>query len=191
MRRFNDPWRFLERQLLSIFLGLILLVVMYFIKIEFIRKAARIIMVVSMVMLALVFVPYIGVKLGRAYRWIKIFGFSFQPSELIKFTLPLYLADAICRKEKIRTKMVRGLLPLLIVSTATLTLIFLEPDFGTAVVILFIVLMIQPANAQGLEGYDVGITSSLGFVNGAFITNAPVGASIVVEIGRATCGEGG
>lgn len=45
---------------------------------------------------------------------------------------------------------------------------------------LFIVLMIQPVNAQGLEGYDVGVTGSLGFINGAFISNAPVGASIVV-----------
>jgi len=40
--------------------------------------------------------------------------------------------------------------------------------------------MINPLGAQGMAGYDVGVTGSLGFINGAFITNAPVGASIVV-----------
>ncbi|NQV38725.1 MAG: hypothetical protein HQ509_12070 [Candidatus Marinimicrobia bacterium] len=50
-------------------------------------------------------------------------------------------------------------------------------------VTLCMILVMQPVSGQGmaaLEGYDVGVTGSLGFINGAFMTNAPVGASVVI-----------
>ena len=50
-------------------------------------------------------------------------------------------------------------------------------------IVLVSLLCIMPLNAQGmaaLEGYDVGVTGSLGFINGAFMTNAPAGASLVI-----------
>ncbi len=138
MRKFDTPWRYLEKQVFGIAVGIVMMTVFYLIKIEWIRPMARIGIALSIVLLILVFIPPIGLKLGRAYRWIRLAGFSFQPSELVKFTLPLYLVDAICRKEELKVKMVRGLLPLLTVSGVILTLIFMEPDFGTAVVILVI-----------------------------------------------------
>ena len=142
LRRFNDPYRLLYQQLISAVLGLAVMSVAYYIPSVWVRSSSRLIMLAGIIMLVMVFVPAIGLKVGRAHRWLSFGRFTVQPSVLLKIILPLYLIDAMVRKEPVRKKLVRGLLPLLVVTAVTVGLILLEPDFGTAVVIMVMVMAI-------------------------------------------------
>jgi cell division protein FtsW len=80
-------------------------------------------------------------------------GFAFQPGELAKISLVLYLAHSLAKKrEKIQT-FTMGILPHLIIGGLFLGLILLEPDLGTALIlglILFLMLFIGGAKFSHL-----------------------------------------
>ncbi len=87
---------------------------------------------VAIILLALVFVPGIGVKIGGGRRWIH-FGLApnFQPSEFAKFALILIMAWWMAREQRHASDFLRGaVLPAALMCIA-IGLIFLEPDFGT------------------------------------------------------------
>jgi cell division protein FtsW len=99
-------------------------------------------LIAATVALVLVFLPGIGQQLNGAHRWINIFGNSFQPSEFVKFLVPLYFIHVISG-----LKGPLELRPFLIVLAKLaipLGLILIEPDNGTvaiifsALVVLFI-----------------------------------------------------
>lgn len=84
-------------------------------------------------LLILVFVPKIGQQINGAHRWLSIFGHSFQPSEFVKFLIPLYYIQAvISKKEAMKMKEFLFLLGLLAVPMG---LILIEPDNGTVAII--------------------------------------------------------
>jgi cell division protein FtsW len=80
-------------------------------------------------------IPGIGVLRGGARRWLTLASFAFQPAELAKLALVIYLAHSMAKKEdKIKTFAI-GVLPHLIVTGVCLGLLLLEPDFGTALIL--------------------------------------------------------
>jgi cell division protein FtsW len=86
-------------------------------------------------MLSLAAVLKLGPSINGAVRWFRLGPLSFQPSELAKFALALYLAVLLARKaEKVRDFSV-GFLPPLIMTGVFLGLLLKQPDLGTAVII--------------------------------------------------------
>jgi len=83
-------------------------------------------------LLVLVLVPGVGVTHRGATRWLSVFGFCFQPSELAKFTLPLFLASMIWTQRGKRHGSVRVFAATLPVVLPVLLLVAAEPDYGTA-----------------------------------------------------------
>ena len=73
-------------------------------------------------------------SVNGARRWIKFGGMSFQPSELAKFSLALFLAYFFAKREKEMSSLVKTILPCALVMTALLGLVFIEPDLGTTMV---------------------------------------------------------
>lgn len=94
----------------------------------------------------MVYFPGIGRTAGGASRWVRFGFFSFQPSEIAKFALILYIAESLTRKQtKDIETFVRGVLPPLIIMFVMFLLILNEPDFSTSIIILgisFIMLFI-------------------------------------------------
>ena len=90
-------------------------------------------------MLALVLIPLIVVLFtaphSDVHRWIKIGSFQFQPSDLARLALVLFIADFVARNRNHRAEIKRFLLPLCAVSGTVIVLVLLEPNYGTAVVI--------------------------------------------------------
>ncbi len=86
--------------------------------------------VASLLLLALVFAPGIGVRLNNARRWVQFGPVRFQPSELVKLALPMFLAYWMARQTDIR-QFWRGLVPAVIVIGVFGAAVGLE-DFGTA-----------------------------------------------------------
>lgn len=78
-------------------------------------------------------VLFAGVRINGAKRWFHLFGVSFQPAELAKLSLIMYLSYSLSKKaEKVRLFAV-GLLPHLFVCGLIMLLLLKQPDLGTAV----------------------------------------------------------
>jgi len=97
-------------------------------------KLAYPLLLISFSLLILLFIPGIGHKVGGATRWLRWGGFSFQPSELAKFSLAVYLAYSMSKKGSNMGSFSKGFLPHILIAGAFMLLIVLQPDLGTAVI---------------------------------------------------------
>jgi len=87
-------------------------------------------LITAIILLLAVFLPGIGIKVLGAHRWINLHFFVLQPAEFVKLTLAIYLAAWFSSKEKGRF----GAFVLLM--GLVLGLVLIEPDMGTAIIIL-------------------------------------------------------
>ncbi|MBT4335084.1 putative lipid II flippase FtsW [bacterium] len=143
-QKFNDSYYFLKNQVIR---GLIPGIIAFFIvsRIDF-RKwkgLAFWMLIGSIALLILVFIPGIGVSYGKAQSWISVFGFSFQPTEIVKLTFLIYLATWLAKKDEHQIKDFEySFLPFLFVLGVIVFLILAQPDLGTLIVILAISFMV-------------------------------------------------
>ena len=136
--RFTDGTYFFRKQLIAMGAGLVALIACCLLPSSLYRQLAYPLLGLTFVVLVLVLIPGIGVARGGARRWLMLPGFAFQPAELAKLALVFYLAQSMARKEeKIQTFSV-GVLPHLIVAGAFLGVLLLEPDFGTALILVML-----------------------------------------------------
>jgi cell division protein FtsW len=133
--RFADGTYFFRKQLLALGVGSVGLIACALLSAPTYRRLAYPLLVLTVLALIMVLVPGVGALRGGAQRWLTLAGFAFQPAELAKLTLVIYLAHSMAKKQdKIKTFAI-GVLPHLIVSGICLTLLLLEPDFGTALIL--------------------------------------------------------
>ena len=132
----GDSWYFVKRQFMFGVFGLGAMFLMMRVKLEKLRKWALPMLVVAIVLLMLVLVPGIGRMSNGARRWFPIGPFRFQPSEFAKFAVAIYLAAALSgQKFRIRN-FGSGILVHLLFVGLVAGLVFIEPDMGTASVIV-------------------------------------------------------
>jgi cell division protein FtsW len=94
-------------------------------------------LIISIALLAAVFLPGIGMEYGGARRWIRLGAFSFQPSEIVKLTFVLYVAAWLSGKgEKNIKDFSYGFVPFITLVGIVSFLIVLQPDVGTMGVII-------------------------------------------------------
>lgn len=137
----NDAFYYVRKQAVGAIVGLFALFMMMRTGYWKLRKLAVPGMIVGMVLLCCVWVPHLGIERNNAVRWIHLGPLDFQPSELAKITLLLYLAAILARPDlNVRYLGERGLSAPLIVSLIYLLLIEREPDLGTAFVLFLAVL---------------------------------------------------
>jgi cell division protein FtsW len=139
-RLFQDPFYFLKRQLLWIILGTVAAAVAAHLPLEVLRRGTPFVLVAALILTILTFVPGIGQPIMGARRWLFLFGQSFEPSELVKFSVVLYLAAIFSKKQDRINDPLNSLLPPLLVVSLFVTLIYLQNDFSTAFFILLIAL---------------------------------------------------
>ena len=130
LKKYNDSFYFLKRQGLFAVLGLAVLAITMRIDYHWWRKFSVPILFFSAFLMALVFVPGIGHKAGGAWRWIRLPGFSFQPSELAKLALILYLAHSATKKEDRLKDLKYGYVPYMCVLMVLLALMVFQRDLG-------------------------------------------------------------
>lgn len=134
-QRFNDGFYFLKRQLASTLIGFGLMAGATYFNYQNWRKLAVLTLLGSIVLLAMLFIPGLGVRVGGALRWLRFPGLTLQPAELVKLGLVLYLAHSLTRKkEKVRS-LTKGYLPYMIVLAVLLGLLLKQPDLGSAMII--------------------------------------------------------
>jgi len=82
-----------------------------------------------------IYIPGLGKTVGGACRWLRVPGFAIQPSELAKLSLAIYVAYSMSKKGPNMNNFSKGLLPHLVIAGAFMTLILLQPDLGTTIII--------------------------------------------------------
>lgn len=139
------------------------------------RRGLPALFVLAMVSLVLVWVPGFEAPKNGAHRWLQVpfTGFSFQPSELARVVMILWIADRCMRLGPRVRDMRTGVLPMLFTGLSLCALVLLEPDFGGAMLFLisFSATMwvggARPAHVAGvLVGFGgVAILVAAGFLS--------------------------
>ncbi len=130
----------LGRQLVFALIGVVLGLAIFLMGYKLIIKKSGLLLLISTMMLLAVFLPGIGVRINGAYRWLNIAGFSFQPSEFVKYLLPFYYIKRVTSQ----SLTLKDFLLILSLMAVPVGLILIEPDHGSFVLILssFIILFI-------------------------------------------------
>ena len=157
---YDDAAYFMKRQILWAVIGLaVMAIAMHTDHRMFSNQRAAIGLVdISLLLLAATFVPTIGKEVNGARRWLSLGTLTFQPSELAKFTIIVYLSYTIAKKGTQIRDFSNGLMPAFIVTGVFLALVVLQPDFGTAMMlacVTFLMLFVGGANSLHLGGVVV------------------------------------
>lgn len=147
--RFGDPYLFTRRHLLAGFLGAGGMLAASRLPTAWLRRFAYPLLLLLVAALGLVLVPEIGLERGGARRWLPVGPLTFQPSELVKLAVVLYLAHSLAKKgDRVRV-LGTGYLPHLVIVGGIAGLVILEPDYGTAVLLCAVLfLMLLAAGAR-------------------------------------------
>ncbi|MFW5799788.1 MAG: FtsW/RodA/SpoVE family cell cycle protein [Spirochaetota bacterium] len=124
------------KQFISLGISILGLIVFSFLNHNILFKYNVYLLLISIILLILVMLPPFGVVVGNARRWINIGFIQFQPSELAKLALIIYLSVTITNKGIKVKRFVTGFLPLLVVMISVFILILIGPDFSTATLLL-------------------------------------------------------
>jgi len=147
----GDPLSEVKKQLLGIGLGALAMWVTSRIPYQFWRRTWVVMsfLGLSLLLLILVIIPGVGVYLNGSRRWLSIGGISFQPSELAKFAVVLYLATTLTYRGRWIHFFFKGIVPVLIVPGIMFLLILEQPNLSTAGSILIVsALMVMAAGAR-------------------------------------------
>lgn len=142
--RFNDAYYFLKHQVIfGLLPGVIGLLITSRIPYAMYRRLAGVMLIVSVVLLTLVFIPGIGADFGTSHTWISLGTFSMQPSELVKLTFLFYLAAWMEKRgERELGDVSSGLVPFMTVLGIIMLLLILQPDTGTMGIIVAMALAV-------------------------------------------------
>lgn len=136
---YGDPNYFLKRQMLfGVLPGICVFIFTFLVDYHIWQKFSKHLFAISMVLLVLVFVPSLRVDHGGASRWLNIAGFSFQPSELVKLTFLFFLADWLSAVKASASDFKHHFVPFAIMLGGVAGLILLQPDMGTAFMVVVI-----------------------------------------------------
>lgn len=140
----GNQYKFLIKQIIGVVVGVCGLIFFWIFPYQKLKKFKIWAVVVATVFLLLVFVPVIGIENYGAKRWIGLFGFSFQPSEIAKFALVLLVSCHLSENYQ-RVKSFKTLLPVLGVGGLFCVLVILEPNMSitmciglTLIIMLFV-----------------------------------------------------
>ena len=133
---FGDETYFFTRQLLWIVVGLAGLGVAASIDYHRWQSISVLLLVVTVIALVLVLIPQLATRQYGSARWLRLGPLpSFQPSELAKLIVCIYMADWLSRKGANVRKLGQGSIPFVIILSVIAGLVVVEPDMGTAVII--------------------------------------------------------
>ncbi len=149
VKNYSDKYYYLKSQGLYAILGIAAMLFFSKVNYKFIGKLAFPIVIVSLILLIIIFIPGIGYGAKGALRWIKIGPVNLQPSEFAKSALIIFMAKSLSfKKERVKT-FTQGVLPYVMLMGLYCILIILEPNKSMAINIAMITfLMMFAAGAK-------------------------------------------
>jgi len=141
-RFFGEGNYFIVRQLVYCAAGIVFFIISSMINLNVLRKFLLPLVIIAASLCVLTFIPGIGVERYGASRWIEFGAFTYQPSEMVKFALPLYLAHLLDKKSDNLDNFYSGVLPPVLVTGIFFGLIYRQNNFSTAIFIVINALII-------------------------------------------------
>lgn len=147
--KFGNTYYFLNHQLLfGLLPGIITSFIIFRIPINFFKKWSVALLLINLILMGMVFLPYIGLSAGGATRWLKLGIFTFQPSEFLKLTFLIYLAfwlaNRIPQKNKSNMEKIKegrefsqAFIAFLVIIGIISLFLILQPDISTLGIIVF------------------------------------------------------
>jgi cell division protein FtsW len=131
---FQNPFHFIQRQIIWFIIAFFSFLISTFLPLKLVKKMASPLFLLGLLLLFLVLIPGFSQTILGARRWLKLGPLYIQPTEIIKFSLVLYLAQLFSKTSNVNIKN----LALILIPPSLL--IMLEPDLGTTAIIVFIAL---------------------------------------------------
>ncbi|CAA9890040.1 integral membrane protein involved in stabilizing FstZ ring during cell division [Candidatus Methylobacter favarea] len=147
------------KQLMHISLGLILAAALTTVPMRIWEKAGPWLFIVGLLLLIGVLVRGLGIKVNGSVRWLSIGGLRIQVSEVVKFFAVIYMAGYVNRHYQSISESAFGLLKPLLLFSLACVLLLLEPDFGSAIVILMIAMGIMFLGGARLSQFIILLLS--------------------------------
>lgn len=132
---FSDAYWFIRRQVIWWILSFLVFIVFSRINYKFYSRISVFLILISLGLLAIVLIPGVATVVGGGRRWIDLYFFNIQPSELAKMALIIFISDSLNRRYREKPVFKNLLWPSYIILLIVTLLIFLEPDFGSVVII--------------------------------------------------------
>ncbi|CAC9492447.1 Cell division protein FtsW [uncultured Gammaproteobacteria bacterium] len=127
---------FAFKQGVFILLGIVTGVVILRLPLSFFKRHSLLAFGITLFLLFLVFLPDIGAgKINGAYRWIDLGIFNFQPSEMMKMVMILFMANFLVEQEEYITKSLKGLFKAIFIVSLSGALTIAETDLGATIII--------------------------------------------------------
>jgi cell division protein FtsW len=157
----DDPSTYLTQQSAWAALGIAAMFVVSRIDYRLLRFLAVPFLLLAVLLLAAVLIPGVGVSAGGATRWLRFGAFGFQPAELAKLALIVYLATWLGAK-RADVRSWRVTVPFVLVTMLIAGLVIAEPDLGTTIVIVAVALgMYFAAGARVMMFAALGLCTSV------------------------------
>jgi len=141
----NKPLYFVKKQCLGVLIGLIAGFLAYALPLRLFKEISFFGLLAATILTALPLINALSHKMHGSHRWLNIKGFIFQPSELLKVALVIYLASLLSRKKIVDNTTHHTALPLLLIMAVIGIILLKQPDFGcfatlfaTTLIMLFI-----------------------------------------------------
>lgn len=145
LEKLGSAHYFLQKQIVGLIVGLVGAFIVCLIPIELLKKFTPLLFLSSLFLTTLTVITPFGQQIHGSARWLNLPFISFQPSELLKISLILYIAYFLTKKEKMHVSFLHGYVPLMIVLGITGIILLRQPDFGLTVTLIttaFVVLFI-------------------------------------------------
>ena len=147
---------YLLRHGLYILLGLLAGALVFQIPSKTWQNIAPYLFMLGVVLLILVIIPGVGREVNGSRRWLSLFVFNLQPSEMMKLFVVLYAADYTVRKGIVKNSFTKAFMPMFVVMLVVGVLLLSEPDMGAFVVICAIAM-----STLWLGGYKLKVFAAL------------------------------
>ena len=163
--KYNDAFKFFKSQFIFFIAGLFLIFCILKTNPYLLEKHSNKILFICLILLILVLIPGIGKVRNGSRSWFGIGPLGIQPSEFSKLGLIIYTSKYLSHNNRNIKDIKKGLLPLFIIICLFFFLIMLEPDFGTAmVIILTLVVLIFSAGPTISFFLKIGLIGLIGIV---------------------------
>ena len=134
LKMFGTDYYFLKKQAIFALIGIVALVVCRHFPYRLYRSLTYPLLFLALIFLAAIHVSGLGYSAGGSTRWLRLGGYTFQPSEFARLALIIYLAYSMDKKRELLKNFSVGFLPHVMVLAVFTGLIFMQPDFGSVVI---------------------------------------------------------
>jgi len=135
LKKYGSDYYFLKRQALFALLGILSMIAARHVPYDWYRSLSYPLLLGALGLLVLVQVSNAGISAGGARRWLRVGGLTFQPVEVARLALVVYLAYSMQKKSEQLRQFFVGFFPHVLILGLFSALIFMQPDFGSVVIL--------------------------------------------------------